>query len=74
VARRAKSYSDFYQVVRAQLAKDAKKAKERRESVMLARKSVKAFGIENMIERHEDELLDASQEGFRYTFLMMSSC
>jgi hypothetical protein len=41
---------------------------------MLARKSVKAFGIENMIERHEDELLDASQEGFRYTFLMMSSC
>jgi conserved oligomeric Golgi complex subunit 3 len=67
VARRAKSYSDFYRVARAQLMKESKKVKEKVEEPMMpAGVAKKGLKLENMYEAHEDQLLDASQEEYRY--------
>ncbi|KAI9743364.1 MAG: Golgi transport complex subunit 3 [Claussenomyces sp. TS43310] len=66
VARRAKSYTDFYHVVRAQLTKEARKAgKEEREEQMLAVRAGGQAEFERRYESHEDELLEASQEEYQ---------
>lgn len=66
LARRAKSYSDFYHVVRAQITKDAKKAKEERGAEMLAPTMRGGLDFEKQFEGLEDDLLEASQEEFQY--------
>jgi len=67
VARRAKSYSDFYRVARAQLLKDSRDIKvEDKEAANREVYKRKGFQFENIYDAHEDELLDASQEEFRY--------
>ncbi|KAM0324769.1 hypothetical protein ACHAQA_007733 [Verticillium albo-atrum] len=70
LARRAKSYSDFYHVVRAQLAKDAHKKKEDRkrrkdktlEALMIAAK-VDNISVPRkpVLNQYNDQLLEASQ-------------
>jgi conserved oligomeric Golgi complex subunit 3 len=67
VARRAKSYSDFYNVARAQLLKDSRNIKVKDKEVTIREVyKRKRFQFENIYDAHEDELLDASQEEFRY--------
>lgn len=67
MARRAKSYSDFYHVVRAQLTKDCKKTKQEYRDVETGTKTVKnGLKFERYYETMEDDLLDASQEEFQY--------
>lgn len=67
VARRAKSYSDFYRVVKAQLAKDSKQVKEK-EQYLSHPTAVINYGLnfESMYDAYEEELLDSSQEEFQY--------
>ncbi len=66
VARRAKSYSDFYHVVRAHLTKEAKKIKEHeRGSVMPVGAIKTGKDFETMYAAYEDDLLDASQEDYQ---------
>jgi conserved oligomeric Golgi complex subunit 3 len=67
VARRAKSYSDFYRVARAQLLKDSKITKTN-EKEAESREVYKRKGLqfESLYDAHEAELIDASQEEFRY--------
>jgi hypothetical protein len=67
VARRAKSYSDFYRVARVQLLKDSRKIKVKDKGG--ANREIykrRGFQFENVYDAHEAELLDASQEEFRY--------
>jgi conserved oligomeric Golgi complex subunit 3 len=67
VARRAKSYSDFYRVVKAQLAKESKQIKEREQFLFHPTAAVNyGLNFESMYDTYEDELLDSSQEGFQY--------
>jgi hypothetical protein len=67
VARRAKSYSDFYRVARAQLLKDSRNMKVKdKEAATREVYKRKGFQFEDIYDTHEDELLDASQEEFRY--------
>jgi conserved oligomeric Golgi complex subunit 3 len=67
VARRAKSYSDFYRVARAQLLKDSRNIKVKDKGAGSPEVYKKrGFQFENIYDEHEDELLDASQEEFRY--------
>jgi hypothetical protein len=65
LARRAKSYSDFYEVVMDYLKKETMKSKSKDvlETFGSGEKSV-PFGLQ--FEELEDELLDASQEEFQY--------
>lgn len=67
VARRAKSYSDFYRVARAQLLKDSRSigVKDKEAATREVYKKG-GFQFENVYDAHEAELLDASQEEFRY--------
>ncbi|KAI1805634.1 Sec34-domain-containing protein [Daldinia bambusicola] len=72
LSRRAKSYSDFYHVVRAQLSKDAgakkkrKKGKERGlEALMVER--IDTFARDRQLHRLsslDDELIEASQQEY----------
>ncbi|KAI8962368.1 Sec34-domain-containing protein [Daldinia sp. FL1419] len=71
--RRAKSYSDFYHVVRAQLSKDAaaakkrrKKAKERSLEALMVEKIEKAVRTREppRITYPDDELIGASQQEY----------
>lgn len=67
MARRAKSYSDFYRVARTQLLKDSRKIKLKDKEAAAPEVYIKrGFKFENIYDVHEDELLDASQEEFRY--------
>lgn len=67
MARRAKSYSDFYRVARAQLLKDSRNIKVKdKETASHEVYKKKGYQFENIYDEHEDELLDASQEEFRY--------
>lgn len=67
VARRAKSYSDFYRVVKAQLAKESKQVKEKEQFLFHPTAAVNyGLNFESMCDTYEDELLDSSQEVFRY--------
>ncbi|KAL2752097.1 hypothetical protein ACRALDRAFT_1083664 [Sodiomyces alcalophilus JCM 7366] len=77
VARRAKSYSDFYHVVRSQLAKDSHK-KKREEDQRKRRKDRKTlealnvavnlddavFSPKPILTQYEDRLLEASQQDY----------
>ena len=66
VARRAKSYGDFYDVVRAHLRKERGSEKERRRS----RENIKTeldFG--EWYSGVSEELLDASHEEYQYVLL-----
>ncbi|ROT35825.1 Sec34-like family protein [Sodiomyces alkalinus F11] len=80
VARRAKSYSDFYHVVRSQLAKDSqkKKQKKREEDQRKRRKDRKTLEALNLaanvddvvfppkpiLTQYDDRLLEASQQDY----------
>jgi hypothetical protein len=67
VARRAKSYSDFYHVARAQLTKEVKKMKkEERACVVTVGDMPKGLSFEKKYEALEDDLLDASREEYQY--------
>lgn len=67
VARRAKSYSDFYRVVKAQLAKESKQVKEKEQFLFHPTAAINyGLNFESMCDAYEDELLDSSQEVFRY--------
>jgi conserved oligomeric Golgi complex subunit 3 len=67
VARRAKSYSDFYRVARGQFLKDSRKIKVKdEEGVNCEIYKKRGFQFEDVYDVHEAELLDASQEEFRY--------
>jgi hypothetical protein len=65
LVRRAKSYSDFYEVAMDYLKKEAirSKSKDVLETLGSGVKSV-PFGLQ--FEELEDELLDASQEEYQY--------
>lgn len=61
MARRAKSYSDFYTVVRAHIKKErALEKKKSRENLGTELEFAEWYGSVN------DELLEASHEEFRY--------
>ena len=65
LARRAKSYSDFYEVAIGFLNKEAKSEKSRDDFEPLE-KSLDNTLSETTFERLEDDLLDASQEEYQY--------
>jgi hypothetical protein len=65
LARRAKSYSDFYDVAVSYLGKEPKVEKPRDVFENLEIKAG-ASTVENRYEECEDELLDASQEEYQY--------
>lgn len=66
LARRAKSYTDFYHVARAQITKGAKKLREQeRRAFKSPDHSDEASQLENRYDLYEDELLEASQEEFQ---------
>lgn len=68
VARRAKSYSDFYRVARAQLLKDSRNIRTKEKEKVICETYVdRGFQFENIYDAHEAELLDASQEEIRYS-------
>jgi hypothetical protein len=69
LARRAKSYSDFYEVVRAQLKKDAKQDKSFLYEGKEAKTETQCALFYNDVE---DELLDSSQEEFQYEMQVSS--
>lgn len=61
MARRAKSYSDFYTVVRAHLKKEkALEKKKSKEDIATETELAEWYGSVN------DELLEASHEEYRY--------
>ncbi|OTA90869.1 hypothetical protein M434DRAFT_397644 [Hypoxylon sp. CO27-5] len=73
LGRRAKSYSDFYHVVRAQLSKDAaaskkrrKKARERNLDALMVEKPDKANKEQELgrLESFDSELIEASQQEY----------
>ncbi|WYZ34121.1 hypothetical protein EsH8_I_000397 [Colletotrichum jinshuiense] len=71
VLRRAKSYSDFYHVVRAQLAKDEHKKRRRRrkdrtwDALDIAAQARDAqAGRRPVLDQYEEELLEASQQEY----------
>lgn len=66
-ARRAKSYSDFYHVARAQLAREHKEAAQRRPAAVQS-KVVPHDGhtFQDLFQAHEEGLLNASVEEFQY--------
>jgi hypothetical protein len=66
VARRAKSYTDFYHVVRAQLTKDTKKMRHEYRGTVTSVLDVRGgLDFEDQYEALEDDLLDAGQEEFQ---------
>lgn len=81
IARRAKSYSDFYEVVRAQLHKDAGNKKKSKQRKKRGKKkdicSLEALHVaetqatvptedEPLLNLYQDELLQASQQKYQY--------
>lgn len=65
IARRAKSYSDFYDAATSYLTKETKGAKSKDNVEALVFKSTpRTRGVR--FERLEDDLLDASHEEFQY--------
>jgi conserved oligomeric Golgi complex subunit 3 len=71
VIRRARSYTDFYSVVRAELRKDeAKRKKARRKDrswqALMVPDSCSAANVvgEPILDTYEDELLEASQQEY----------
>jgi hypothetical protein len=71
LARRAKSYSDFYDVAVSYLGKEPKVQKPRDVFESLEIKTG-ASTVENRYEEFEDDLLDASQEEYQYVIPMES--
>lgn len=67
VARRAKSYSDFYHVVRAHTIKERKLEREKRRPRENIREDVKTeLDFRRWYNGVHDELLDASHEEYKY--------
>lgn len=71
LARRAKSYSDFYAVAMEYLKKDAMRSKSNDvlETIEFKREKV-SFGLQ--FEELEDNLVDASHEEYRYDLHLIS--
>jgi conserved oligomeric Golgi complex subunit 3 len=65
LVRRAKSYSDFYEVAKDYLKKEAMKSKPKDVLEMFG-SGVKRIPFGMQFEELEDELLDASQEEYQY--------
>jgi hypothetical protein len=82
LARRAKSYSDFYEVVKAQLHKDGTQKKRKKSGKKSRREicSVEALDVpetgrvaigmedEPLLNLYKDELLHASQQKYQCVF------
>lgn len=67
VSRRAKSYSDFYHVVRSQLAKDSKKLKNEHKDPFCGIQYLQdELELDIQFDAYEEDLLDASQEEYMY--------
>jgi len=69
LARRAKSYSDFYDVAVSYLGKEPKVEKPRDVLENLEIRSG-ASTVQDQYEEYEDDLLDASQEEYQYVNAM----
>ncbi len=71
LARRAKSYSDFYEVAMEYLKKDAMRSKSNDvlETIELKREKV-SFRLQ--FEELKDNLLDASHEEYQYDLHLIS--
>ncbi len=66
LARRAKSYTDFYHVARAQITKEAKKLREgERKALKSPNTGDSDKHNSNSYDAYDDELLDASLEEFQ---------
>jgi hypothetical protein len=65
LARRAKSYSDFYQVAMDYLNKEARKEKPK-DVLEIFENKVKGIPLRLRFEDLEDDFLDASQEEYQY--------
>lgn len=66
LARRAKSYSDFYHVARDLIGKEARKEKNSlREVFKVVEHNDYDLQFDFRYEEHEDNLLDASQEDYQ---------
>ena len=73
IARRAKSYSDFYDVVKAQIEKDAGKRRRRRKKdsnfdalALGGSAAISSRQDEPILDLYNDELLEASQQEYTY--------
>lgn len=72
IARRAKSYSDFYDIVRAQMSKDARKKTRKRkdkswEALALPEPPASAESpCQPPFDAYDHELLEASQQEYLY--------
>ncbi|KAF3059201.1 Conserved oligomeric Golgi complex subunit 3 [Daldinia childiae] len=72
LSRRAKSYSDFYHVVRAQLSKDAAAKKRRKKAKEMGLEALMVERVEKVVRKQEptqlrssdDELIEASQQEY----------
>lgn len=65
LARRAKSYSDFYDAATGYLSKDAKQGQSLDVLEVLENKPSEDFS-QSQYEKFEDDLLDASQAEYQY--------
>lgn len=71
MARRAKSYSDFYEVAMEYLQKDAMRSKSNDVLDTIEFKNEKiSYGLQ--FEELEDNLLDASHEEYQYAIPLIS--
>jgi hypothetical protein len=71
LARRAKSYSDFYEVAMEYLQKDAMRSKSNDVLDTIEFKKEKiSYGLQ--FEELEDNLLDASHEEYQYAIPLIS--
>lgn len=66
IARRAKSYSDFYHVARAHLTKDSRRARrEEKQKSGLGLENKRSEELEGQYEEQERDLLSATQEEYQ---------
>lgn len=66
LARRAKSYSDFYHVARDYIGREAaKKEEDLRDHLEVDQRRSTNLNFENSYDDFEDGLLDASQEEYQ---------
>lgn len=75
LARRAKSYSDFYHVARSYIHKEAAHKEELRSPLERAESDAANLLFEDRYDALESSLLDASHEEYQYgpTFLKWSN-
>jgi conserved oligomeric Golgi complex subunit 3 len=72
LARRAKSYSDFYEIAMDHLKKEARHSKPKDVHEVFTSKVGNVSFTTMRFEELEDDLLDASQEEYQYGILLTS--